>query len=75
MGNLVRLLREMVRAPVVLNGCKVSLVVGTCLNLVNQGDALVHLAGVDWVRFGLNFAVPYLVSTYSAAKMRQGDAS
>ena len=75
MGRFVGLLREMVRPPVLLNGCKVSLVVGTCLNLVNQGDALFRMAGVDWTRFCLNFAVPLLVSTYSAAKMRQGNVN
>lgn len=73
-GALMTILREMTRRPVLINGCKVSIVVGSCLNLVNQGNAIVHLAGVDWVRFGLNFLVPFLVSTYSAARMRVGGA-
>ncbi|GEO01568.1 hypothetical protein NSE01_34000 [Novosphingobium sediminis] len=49
---------------------KVSLVVGTCLNAINQGSAIWHGAGVDWPRFGLNYLVPFLVSSYSAGRAR-----
>jgi hypothetical protein len=48
----------------------VALVVGTILNLINQGDALVagrHLAVVKLV---LTYLVPYLVSTYGAVSFR-----
>ena len=50
----------------------VALVVGTVLNLINQGGALITGGRVDWVKFLLNFAVPYCVSTYGAVSYRLG---
>jgi hypothetical protein len=44
----------------------VALVVGTVLNLINQGDALIAGGPLDWVKALLTFAVPYCVSTYGA---------
>ena len=44
----------------------VALVVGSVLNLINQGDALFAGDGVDWAKLLLTFAVPYCVSTYGA---------
>ena len=49
---------------------KVALVVGTLLNLINQGDALWGAAAVNWVKLALTFAMPYLVSTYGAVAFR-----
>ena len=65
-----RLLRTMATGPVATPALRVSLVVGTILNLINQGDALIHLAGVQWGKFALNYATPYLVASYSAARAR-----
>lgn len=47
---------------------KVALVVGTLLNLINQGEALLDGAALSWPQLLLNYGVPYLVSTYSAAR-------
>jgi hypothetical protein len=44
----------------------VALVVGTVLNLINQGDALLAGSPIDWTKILLTFAVPYCVSTYGA---------
>jgi hypothetical protein len=44
----------------------VALVVGTVLNLINQGDALAAGRAPDWAKIILTFAVPYCVSTYGA---------
>jgi hypothetical protein len=44
----------------------VALVVGTVLNLINQGDALLAGSRLDWAKILLTFAVPYCVSTYGA---------
>ncbi len=44
----------------------VALVVGTVLNLINQGDALFAGGPIDWTKLVLTFAVPYCVSTYGA---------
>lgn len=58
--------------PVIVNAVKVSLVVGFCLNAINQGPTWWRGGDVEWGKFLLNFAVPYLVASYSAAKARQG---
>lgn len=57
------------RKMVVLTALKVSLVVGTLLNLINQGDKL--LGGgqpFNYFQMLLNFVVPFCVSSYSAAR-------
>lgn len=61
----------MLARPVVTGAIKVSLFVGTCLNAINQGAALWHGTGIEWDKVLLNYAVPYLVSTYSAARARK----
>ena len=46
---------------------KIALVVGTALNLINQGDAIVtDIGAVVWWKLALTIVVPYLVSTYGA---------
>jgi type IV secretory pathway TrbD component len=47
---------------------KVSLVVGTLLNVINNGEQLWSGHGVNIWRVALNFVVPYCVSSYSAAR-------
>lgn len=68
------LLEAMLSRPVVTNAAKVSLFVGTCLNAINQGPAIWHGEPVEWGKMALNFLVPFLVSSYSAAKTRRGQA-
>jgi len=44
----------------------VALIVGTVLNLINQGDALVGGGSIDWLKIALTYCVPYAVCTYGA---------
>ena len=53
----------------------VALIVGTILNLINQGDALVRGAELDFTKIILTFAVPYCVATYGAVSYRLQAAS
>ena len=48
----------------------VAAVVGTVLNLINQGDAIFTGGGVNWLKVVLTYAVPYCVSTYGAVSYR-----
>ena len=64
------LLNNMLARPVATAAFKVSLFVGTCLNAINQGSAFWHGTGVEWGKILLNYAVPFLVASYSAAKAR-----
>jgi hypothetical protein len=49
---------------------RIAVVVGTVLNLINQGDALLGAAPVNWLKIGLTYIVPYLVGTYGAVAYR-----
>jgi hypothetical protein len=48
----------------------VAVVVGTILNLINQGDALVAGERLNLVKLVLTYIVPYLVTTYGAVSFR-----
>ncbi len=62
------LLRVAVSAPVAKNSLKIALVVGSLLNLINQGENFWHDGTLAWGHLLLNYAVPYCVASYSAAK-------
>lgn len=66
---------QTVVAPTILrNAVKVAFVVGVILNFINQGPALWQGAAISWWHVLLNFAVPFCVSSYSAAKNQMGRA-
>lgn len=47
----------------------VTLVVGTLLNAINQGDLLLTGGDVSYVKLALTYLVPFCVSTYGAFSM------
>lgn len=62
------LLRTALLPHIASSALKVSLVVGTILNAINQGDSLIHGDPVSWFHVACNYIVPYCVASYSAAK-------
>lgn len=48
----------------------VAVVVGTVLNLINQGDALFGPASINWLKITLTYFVPYAVCTYGAVSLQ-----
>ena len=50
----------------VLTAFKLALVVGTLLVIINQGQALLGDAEVNWLKLVLTYMVPYGVSTYTS---------
>jgi hypothetical protein len=48
----------------------VALIVGTILNLINQGDTIVAGLPLDVAKLLLTYLVPYCVSTYGAVSYR-----
>ncbi|MGD9724840.1 MAG: nitrate/nitrite transporter NrtS [Nitrospiraceae bacterium] len=51
----------------------VALLVGTVLNLINQGDLFLERDGaVNWLKILLTYLVPYAVSTHGAIASRFG---
>jgi hypothetical protein len=55
--------------PVVRLAARMSLIVGSLLNLINQGDALFGARPVDVFKLCLTYMVPYCVATYSATSI------
>lgn len=53
---------------IVHNALRIALVVGSLLNALNQGEALLAGSGIAWVHIAMNFVVPYCVATYSVTK-------
>jgi hypothetical protein len=47
-----------------------AIIVGTLLNLINQGDAPVAGKALDWLKLVLTYIVPYCVATYGAVAFR-----
>ncbi|OOF28307.1 nitrate/nitrite transporter NrtS [Salinivibrio sp. IB872] len=62
------LIRILVERSLVINAIKIALVVGTILNIINQGDALWADGSFSIGHALLNYLVPYSVASYSAAK-------
>lgn len=62
----------MLYREVVRNAFQVALVVGTVLNLVNQGGALFGDDPRSWSQVLLNFFVPYCVASFSAVRVQPG---
>lgn len=54
------------RPNVVKSALIVGLVVGTLLNLINQGDAILGGGPIVVWKLLLTYVVPYMVSTYGA---------
>lgn len=62
--------RDCFSAGIPRRSLRVARLVGTALNLINQGDALFGAGHVSYVKLLLTFAVPYCVATYGAVSYR-----
>jgi hypothetical protein len=54
---------------------KVAMVVGSLLNIINQGDAVLTAHAINWLKLMLTFLVPYGVSTYAAVAYKLSRAA
>ena len=61
------LLRRAGSARIARAALRIALVVGTALNIINQGPALWAGDRMHWGHFLLNYLIPYCVASYSAA--------
>lgn len=52
--------------PYVRRSLTVAVLVGTLLNAINQGDAIVGGGKLNWLKLALTYCVPFLVATYGA---------
>ena len=58
--------RRATTPPTLLGSLRIALVVGTLLNIINQGDAVFARGQLDVVKCLLTYFVPFAVATYSA---------
>ncbi len=66
-------LQMFLRGATVRTGARVSAVVGTVLSVVNQGATIVdgNATVTTWIRVGVNYLVPFLVSSYGFLAARR----
>ena len=70
MSKFARILHYAISDGVPRCSLNVALVVGSILNVINQGDGLLGSADINWPKLMLTICVPYGVSTYSAVASR-----
>ena len=76
MSHRATALRAVLRPPIATRSLWVAVVVGSILNLINQGDRLAAGAPLDWGKLGLTYVVPFVVASFgawSALSSRSGD--
>ena len=64
--KLIKALQFARRADIVKRSLIVSLIVGTALNLINQGDVIMNAGAINLWKCALTYVVPYLVATYGS---------
>lgn len=65
---MTELLNTALSRRIAINALRIALIVGTVLNLINQGEAIFTGGAISWLQVLLNYLVPYCVASYSAAK-------
>ena len=57
---------------ILIKSSKISLIVGTLLNIINQGEIIFALdfESINYTKSLLTYMVPFLVSTYTAVTMK-----
>jgi hypothetical protein len=68
--RLVQIFRYCISDGVPKRSFFVALIVGTVLNLINQGDLLFGEGKLNLTKIFLTYAVPYCVATYGAVSYR-----
>lgn len=71
MQKLRRFTMEAWAAGVPQRALVVALVVGTTVNLINQGDTLFGGGRINWGKLALTYTVPFLVSAHGALSARR----
>ncbi len=61
----------LITREMVIRALKVCVVVGTILNLINQGKVITDGASLDLPRLLLTYSVPFCVAMYAAIMQRK----
>ena len=59
-------LRSALAWPVSKRSLMIMVVVGSILNIINQGDAILTGGAISWWKVALTYCVPFCVATYGA---------
>jgi len=65
-ANRSRALRCALSWPVAKRSLAVMLLVGSVLNVINQGDVIWSHGAINWWKLFLTYCVPFCVATYGA---------
>jgi hypothetical protein len=57
-------LKTALSGPYLARAIAVMIIVGSILNLINQGEAVFHGAPINFAKLFLTYVVPFCVSTY-----------
>jgi hypothetical protein len=69
---LLKICKIALEKDIVMYSLKVAIVIGSVLNIINQGEVIFKMQfdKVSWYKLILTFAVPYLVLIYASVRMR-----
>jgi hypothetical protein len=59
-------LRHALSWPIARRSLATMLIVGSVLNIINQGDALLLSGPINWWKIAITYCVPFCVATYGA---------
>ena len=65
-GGRYRALRRALSWSMARRSLATALIVGTILNVINQGDAVLSWGAVSWWKMVLTYCVPFCVATFGA---------
>ncbi len=58
--------RKILRPPIVTRSLWVAVIVGTILNVINQGDVILAGDVPNWSKLTLTYVVPFLVASFGS---------
>lgn len=61
-----RALRQALSWPIARRSLATMLIVGSVLNLINQGDILLRAGPINWWKIVITYCVPFCVATFGA---------
>jgi len=73
MGLIRTNVQQICVRDIAFSSLRIAVVVGTVLNLINQGGYWLHGEGLHVGHFILNYTVPFFVAAYSAVRTRLKD--
>ena len=72
-GCIRTTVRQICMRDIAFSSLRISLVIGTVLNLINQGGYWLHGESLHMGQLILNYIVPFCVAAYSAIRTRLKD--